>query len=107
MTVHRADCATMQRLAEKDGDRVLTVEWGAGGGYEVDIEVLAVDRKWLLKEVTNVIAQANVHMGSIRSHSQHNLMRIRMRLKVEDFERLSLLLGKLDALPGVEHARRC
>ena len=107
VTVHRADCATMQRLAEKDGDRVLTVEWGAGGGYEVDIEVLAVDRKWLLKEVTNVIAQANVHMGSIRSHSQHNLMRIRMRLKVEDFERLSLLLGKLDALPGVEHARRC
>ncbi|MEO6171020.1 MAG: bifunctional (p)ppGpp synthetase/guanosine-3',5'-bis(diphosphate) 3'-pyrophosphohydrolase [Lysobacter sp.] len=107
VTVHRADCATMQRLAEKDGDRVLTVEWGAGGGYEVDIEVLAVDRKWLLKEVTNVIAQANVHMGSIRSHSRHNLMRIRMRLKVEDFERLSLVLGKLDALPGVEHARRC
>src|SRR5690606_7868444 len=38
VTVHRADCATLQRLAEKDPDRVLTVEWGAGGGYEVDVE---------------------------------------------------------------------
>ena len=27
-------------------------------GYEVDIEVLALDRKWLLKEVTKLIAQA-------------------------------------------------
>ena len=106
VTVHRADCATLQRLAEKDPERVLTVEWGAGGGYEVDVEVLAVDRKWLLKEVTNVIAQANVHMGGIHSDSQHNLMRIRMRLKVEDFDQLSLVLGKLGALPGVEHARR-
>lgn len=107
VTVHRADCATLQRLAEKDPERVLTVEWGAGGGYEVDVEVQAVDRKWLLKEVTNVIAQANVHMGAIRSDSQRNLMRIRMRLKVDDFDQLSQVLGKLDALPGVEHARRC
>ncbi len=107
VTVHRTACATLQRLTEKDPNRVLTVEWGASSGYEVDVEVLAVDRKWLLKEVTNVIAQANVHMGGIRSDSQHNLMRVRMRLKVEDFDQLSLLLGKLDALPGVEHARRC
>ena len=56
---------------------------------------------------TNVIAQANVHMGAIRSDSQRNLMRIRMRLKVDDFDQLSQLLGKLDAVPGVEHARRC
>lgn len=107
VTVHRSGCATLQRLAEKEPDRVLSVEWGASSGYEVEIEVLAVDRKWLLKEVTNAIAQANVNMGGIRSDSQHNLMRIRIRVKVEDFEQLSQLLGKLDALPGVEHARRC
>jgi GTP pyrophosphokinase len=106
VTVHRADCATFQRLAEKEPQRVLPVEWGAGGGYEVDVEVMAVDRKWLLKEVTNLIAQANVHMGSIRSDSRRNVMRIRMRLKVADFDQLSSLLGKLAALPGVEHARR-
>src|SRR5690606_40936234 len=44
VTVHRADCATLQRLAEKDPERILTVEWGASGGYEVDVEVQAVDR---------------------------------------------------------------
>ncbi|MGV8941873.1 MAG: RelA/SpoT family protein [Lysobacter sp.] len=106
VTVHRANCATFQRLAEKEPQRVLPVEWGAGGGYEVDVEVMAVDRKWLLKEVTNLIAQANVHVGSIRNDSQRNGLRIRMRLRVSDFSQLSSLLGKLAALPGVEYARR-
>jgi GTP pyrophosphokinase len=45
-------------------------------------------------------------MGSIRSDSRRNVMRIRMRLKVADFDQLSSLLGKLAALPGVEYARR-
>ncbi len=106
VTVHRANCATFERLAQKEPPRVLPVEWGAGGGYEVDVEVMAVDRKWLLKEVTNLIAQANVQVGSIRNDSQRSGLRIRMRLRVSDFSQLSSLLGKLAALPGVEYARR-
>ncbi|MGY0797756.1 RelA/SpoT family protein [Lysobacter sp. A286] len=108
VTVHRDSCAMFQRLAERQPQRILPVEWGASSGYEVDVEVVAVDRKWLLKEVTNVIAQANVHVGSIRSDLQRNgaRVRIRMRLRVGDFGQLSALLGKLSALPGVEHAQR-
>lgn len=109
VTVHRASCATLRRLGAKHPERVLDVEWGgARGGYEVDIEVLAVDRKWLLKETTNVIAQANAHVLSINSDIQRNgaRVRIRMRLRVSDFGQLSSLLGKLSGLAGVEEARR-
>lgn len=31
---------------------------------------------------------------------------LRLRLKVSDYEQLSALLGKLDALPGVNEVRR-
>ena len=49
VTVHRADCASFARLAAASRQRVLPVEWGqAGGGYEVDVQVTALDRKWLL-----------------------------------------------------------
>jgi GTP pyrophosphokinase len=109
VTVHRADCASLLRLSAANPQRVLPVEWGvSGGGYEVDVEVIALDRKWLLKEVTNLIAQEDAHVLSIRSENFRNSgqIRVHLRLKVSDYGQLSTLLGKLDALPGVESARR-
>jgi GTP pyrophosphokinase len=109
ISVHRPDCASYLRRAAAQPQRVLPVEWGSkGGGYEVDVEVLALDRKWLLKEVSNVIAQANAHVTSISSQLERNgaHVRLRARLRVNDYGQLSTLLGKLAALPGVEHAQR-
>ena len=109
VSVHRPDCSAYLRLAGAQPQRVLPVEWGRkGGGYEVDVDVLALDRKWLLKEVSNVIAQANAHVISISSQLERNGARVRLRarLRVSDYGQLSALLGKLAALPGVESAQR-
>lgn len=109
VSVHRADCAAFRRLAAANPQRVLQVEWGvAGGGYEADVQILAIDRKWLLKDVTNLIAQEDAHVLDIHSETLRNSgrIRLRLRLKVSDYGQLSTLLGKLDALPGVEEARR-
>ncbi|WP_372018738.1 RelA/SpoT family protein [Pseudoxanthomonas sp. 10H] len=108
VTVHRADCAAFARLAAGQPQRVLPVEWGrAGGGYDVDVAVSGVDRKWLLKDVTTVIAQEDAHVADIRSDVRPDgRVQLRMRLRVSDYGQLSTLLGKLDALPGVEHAQR-
>ena len=109
VTVHRNDCASYRRLAAAQPQRTLPVEWGrAGSAYDVDVEVLAVDRKWLLKEITNLIAQSNAHVTRIHSEQQRSGAQVRflMRLKVDDYGQLSTLLGKLAALPGVEQARR-
>ena len=109
VSVHRADCATLARLAARQPQRRLPVDWGdAQGSHDVDVQLLALDRKWLLKEVTNAIAQANAHVGAIRSDHERrgNRVRLRMRLRVADFGQLAELLGKLAALPGVEDVRR-
>ncbi|WP_246189415.1 RelA/SpoT family protein [Pseudoxanthomonas kalamensis] len=109
VTVHRTGCAAFQRLAAANPQRVLPVEWGSGaGGYEADVQLTAVDRKWLLKDVTNLIAQQDVHVLGIHSEPLRNSgrVRFRLRLRVADYAQLSTLLGKLDALPGVEEARR-
>jgi GTP pyrophosphokinase len=109
VSVHRPGCSAFERLAAAQPQRVLPVEWGrAGSGYEVDVEVLAFDRKWLLKEVTNLIAQGNAHVVSISSEVERSgaRVRLRLRLRVADYGQLSTLLGKLSSLPGVEHAQR-
>ncbi|HEY0335577.1 MAG TPA: bifunctional (p)ppGpp synthetase/guanosine-3',5'-bis(diphosphate) 3'-pyrophosphohydrolase [Stenotrophomonas sp.] len=109
ITVHRADCPALARLAAANPQRVLSVEWGqAGGGYEVDVQVRAVDRRHLLKDITNLIAQEDAHVLDIHSDNVRDSgqAQLRLRLKVRDYGQLSTLLGKLDALPGVHYARR-
>ncbi|PPU45537.1 GTP diphosphokinase [Xanthomonas arboricola] len=109
ITVHRTDCAALSRLAAAHPQRVLPVEWGqAGSGYEVDVQVRAVDRRWLLKDITNLIAQEDAHVLEINSDNVRDTGRaqLRLRLKVSDYDQLSSLLGKLDALPGVSEVRR-
>jgi len=109
VTVHRTDCPSFVRLAATSPQRVLPVEWGqAGGGYEVDVQVTAIDRKWLLKDITTLIAQEEANVLEINSQGNraNGRVHLRLRLKVADFGQLSTLLGKLDALPGVEDARR-
>lgn len=109
VTVHRRDCSSLRRLAAQHPQRVLPVEWGvAGGGYEVDALIEAIDRKWLLKDVTTLIAQEDAHVLDIHSDASRGTgkVRFRLRLKVSDYGQLSTLLRKLDALPGVQQALR-
>ena len=90
--------------------RALPVEWGRqGGSAEADVLVDAIDRRYLLKDVTNLIAQEeDTHVLDIHSETARGggRVRLRLRLRVHDFGQLSRLLGKLDGLPGVESARR-
>jgi GTP pyrophosphokinase len=109
VTVHRGDCAALARLAAANPPRVLPVEWGKlGGSYEVDVLIRAVDRRWLLKDITNLIAQEEAHVLEINSDNVRDSGRaqLRLRLKVADYGQLATLLGKLDALPGVNEVRR-
>ena len=108
VTVHRAGCASFARLAAAQPQRVLPVEWGSsGGGYEVDVAITGVDRKWLLKDVTTLVAQEDAHLSDIRSEvGSDGRCQLQLKLRVTDYGQLSTLLGKLDALPGVEQARR-
>jgi GTP pyrophosphokinase len=111
ISVHRPDCPSLLRLAARHPARVLPVEWGAGarGGHEVAVRVDAVDRKHLLKDLTNLMAQQGVNvlgMHADQVRAAPGRVRVQLRLRVADFGQLGALLARLEALPGVEAARR-
>ncbi|MFA7488485.1 MAG: ACT domain-containing protein, partial [Lysobacteraceae bacterium] len=68
----------------------------------------AWDRKWLLKDLTNVIGSSNVHIlaASTRLDENRNRAELRFTLKVADFEQLGQLLARIEAVPAVLEARR-
>ncbi len=108
VSVHRADCPAFLRLSAGQPQRVLSVEWGrSGGGHTASVRVEAVDRRWLLKDLTNLIAQDDAHLLSIHSEGlQGSRVRLHLQLRVRDHEQLTRLLGRIDSLPGVESVRR-
>jgi GTP pyrophosphokinase len=110
VSVHRADCGSLLRLARRDPERVIEVSWGnaAARAYEVDIELRGYDRKGLQKDVTSVISNIGAHIvaSSSRMFARTGEVEMRFTLRVRDFEQLSTLLGKLAALPNVVEARR-
>ena len=109
VSIHRTNCASAAYLISQHPERELPVNWGGreDGRYEVSILIRAYDRKWLLKDLTNLIAQANVNIAGVNTLSQGGPMaELKMTLKVADFGQLSALLGKLDAVPGVLEVRR-
>jgi len=109
VSVHRIDCATLRRLLSAQPDRRMPVEWNAAQarGHEVEAVIDAVDRKWLVKDLANLVAQEDAHLLDIRSETARNArVRLRVRLRVADHAQLSRLLAKVDALPGVDQARR-
>ncbi len=108
VSVHRADCPAFLRLSAGQPQRVLSVEWGrSGGGHTASVRVEAVDRRWLLKDLTNLIAQDDAHLLSIHSEGLHgSRVRLHLQLRVRDHEQLTRLLGRIDSLPGVESVRR-
>jgi GTP pyrophosphokinase len=110
VSVHRADCASLARLARRDPDRVIEVDWGKANAqaYEVDIELHGYDRKGLQKDVAGVISNAGTPIlaSSSRAIARSGEVEMRFALRVRDFEQLSTLLGRLLALPNVLEARR-
>ncbi len=110
VSIHRADCKSFARLRVRDAARAIDVEWGnqRDQDYEVDVLVKGYDRKWLHKDVTNVIAAANVHMlaANARVDTASGLATMNFALRVADYEQLSMLLGRLSGVPNVIEARR-
>jgi GTP pyrophosphokinase len=110
VSVHRADCGSLARLARHQPDRVIDVSWGSAASqtYQVDIELRGYDRKGLQKDVTSIISNALTHIiaSSSRLFAQSGEAEMRFTLRVRDFEQLSMLLGKLLALPNVIDVRR-
>ena len=66
------------------------------------------DRKWLHKDVSNVIAAANAQVVAVnaRVDARRGVAEMNYTLKVADFGQLSALLSQLLAVPNVTEARR-
>jgi GTP pyrophosphokinase len=110
VSIHRGDCARLQRVQESGAGRVVEIEWSAGldAHYEVDVAIEAYDRQGLLRDITGLFANARINVLTIntQTNKETNTATMRLRVEVPDLGSLSKLLERIERLKNVVSAVR-
>jgi len=110
VTIHREDCSNVAALRERNPQRFVDVIWGGKQtqSYEIDIEVIALDRTGLLRDVMAVLSKYSINVNAVNTFTDKSLQQARMRLtlNIGDPAQLASVLEKLIHLRGIFEARR-
>lgn len=103
VSVHQKDCPNVSDLMNEE-ERFIEVEWNSQTkvSYNADVEVRATDRKGLLAEITTIIDESKINIGSFHSRTTKDKMAIiNFILEINDIEQLNKLIRKFRKIEGV------
>jgi GTP pyrophosphokinase len=110
VSVHRSDCANAVSLAAEQGDRLIEVEWDENQGndtFVVSIEVRALDRARLLRDVSATLADHHVNILACATQTgTDRISRMRFDFELADPSHLGSLLGVIRRIESVYDAYR-
>jgi GTP pyrophosphokinase len=107
VSVHREDCASLKRLAERQPERLIEAQWGAGpGSYTVEMAVTATDRRGLLRDIGDALAREKINVTAVRTQSRDELAFMRFTFDVSDLPQLKRAFTIVRALKGVIRVAR-
>ena len=107
--VHRQDCPNVTGLAASQRDRLMPAEWGKTGEeapFSADLEVVAMDRQGLLRDISEAIARERINVTAVNTLSRGLHAFMRFTLQVGNAEAIVRVLRQVKEVPGVESARR-
>jgi GTP pyrophosphokinase len=108
ISVHREDCTSLKRLAERSPERLIEARWGAKseGAYPVDVLVTASDRQGLLRDIGEALARERINVTAVRTQSRSELAYMRFSFEVADVAHLRRALAAVKAVAGVIRVAR-
>jgi guanosine-3',5'-bis(diphosphate) 3'-pyrophosphohydrolase len=109
VSVHRADCANASQLATSQSDRVIEVEWDHDqpATYVVSVEIEALDRSRLLRDVSQVLSEHHVNILSCNSQtSADRVAKLRFDFELADPGHLDSMIGAIKRVDSVYEAYR-
>ena len=108
VSVHRADCANAGGLATQ-AERLIEVEWDhdAPATYVVSVEVEALDRSRLLRDVANTLADHHVNILACTSQtSADRVAKFRFDFELADPGHLDSIIAAIKRVDAVYEASR-
>jgi GTP pyrophosphokinase len=109
VSVHRADCANAVSLAAGQADRLIEVEWDndPAGVFIASIELKALDRAKLLRDVTAAFADHHVNILTCTTQTgSDRVSKMRFDMEIGDPSHLDSLLSTIRGIDSVYDAYR-
>jgi len=109
VSVHRADCANAVSLAAGQADRLIDVEWDndPGGVFIASVELKALDRAKLLRDVTAAFADFHVNILTCTTQTgSDRVSKMRFDMEIGDPSHLDSLLSTIRGIDSVYDAYR-
>jgi GTP pyrophosphokinase len=109
ISVHREDCPSLQRLAERSPERLIEAAWGRGRegeSYPVDVVVTASDRRGLLRDIGEALAREKINVTGTRSQSRDEIATMRFVFEVANVAHLRRALAAIRDVRGVIRVAR-
>jgi GTP pyrophosphokinase len=107
--VHRQDCPNIVGLAGEQRDRLMPADWGKTGDeapFSADIEVVAVDRQGLLRDISEAISRERINVTAVNTLSRGAHAFMRFTLQIGSADAIIRVLRQVKDVPGVDTARR-
>lgn len=104
VSVHRMDCLNANRLMEESPDRIIETSWDTrqSTSFQVEIEVEALDRTKLLRDVTTVLGDAGVNILSAAvSTSNEHIAVLKFVFEIGNLSHLQTIIGNVKKVPAV------
>jgi GTP pyrophosphokinase len=109
VSVHRSDCANAAALSQEQGTRMLHVEWDVThqATYRAGVEVVALDRSKLLRDVANALSDHHVNIVACSTHTGNDrVAKMRFEFELGDHRSLEAVLRTIKGIDGVYDAYR-
>jgi len=110
VTVHRADCANAASLFTQDSARLVEVEWSSessGAVFIAAVEIVALDRSRLLRDVANALSDEHVNIVACTTHTgADRVAKMRFEFEFADPSHLQSVLRMIKRIDGVYDANR-
>ena len=111
VSVHRSDCANAVSLMAEQATRMIEVEWDGeeqhGATFVAGVEVVALDRSRLLRDVTNSLADHHVNILSCQTLTgSDRVAKMRFEFEFADPGHLDAVLRTIRGVDSVYDAYR-
>jgi GTP pyrophosphokinase len=107
--LHRQDCPNVTGLTGAQRDRLMPADWGRTGDeapFSADLEVVAVDRQGLLRDISEAISRERINVTAVNTLSRGAMAFMRFTIQVASTDGIMRVLRQLKDVPGVDSARR-
>ena len=110
VSVHRSDCANAVSLISDQASRLIDVEWDGENRktvFRAGVEVVALDRSRLLRDVANSLSEQHVNIVACSTHTGNDrVAKMRFEFELADPGHLEAVLRTIKTIDGVYDAYR-